>query len=256
MKLRFNKGRQMEALEKTGKTVEEAIEKALDELGVDHEDVEIVVVDRGRGGILGLGAGEARVRVTLKEELGPMADDDLEDVDTIDAAKEAIENLLRGMAVDASVGLPQRSGGKRGEAAGNTTFNIDGEDAGLLIGRRGETLSAMQFIVNFILSRRAEDRVGVSIDVEGYRERRYEQLRSLATRMAERVSSSGRTINLEPMPARERRIIHMALSGNPRVTTESVGERGERQVTIVPKRGARRRGPARGRFAEDRPPAG
>jgi len=185
------------------------------------------------------------VRVSLKEELGPMEDSPLDDFDTIDVAKETLESLLRTMGVDASVGLPQRSTGQGGESPGTVAFNIDGEDAGLLIGRRGETLTSLQFLVNFLLSRRAQTRVAVSIDVEGYRERRYDQLRAMANRMADRALSSGRTMSLEPMPARERRIVHLALAGNPRLTTESMGEGDERQVTIVPKSGARRGGPPR-----------
>jgi spoIIIJ-associated protein len=258
----------MPPVEKTGRTVEEAIDKALEELGVDLEDIEVAVVDKGRRGILGRGAEAARVIVSLKDETEYLDDDDdnpdddeleddeLEDDDEgeeavdddlFDMAKETIEELLSAMMVDASIALPQRSsrrpaGRSRGgpsadEGSGGLSFNIDGEDAGLLIGRRGETLSAMQFVVNFILSRKAQTRVNVAIDVEGYRERRYDTLRSMANRMAERATSSGRRISLEPMPARERRIIHLALSNNSRVSTESFGEGQERRVTIIPRRG-------------------
>ena len=257
------RGNVMPPVEKTGRTVEEAIDKALEELGVDLEDIEVAVVDKGRRGILGRGAEAARVIVSLKDETEYLDDDDdnpdddeLEDDDEgeeavdddlFDMAKETIEELLSAMMVDASIALPQRSsrrpaGRSRGgpsadEGSGGLSFNIDGEDAGLLIGRRGETLSAMQFVVNFILSRKAQTRVNVAIDVEGYRERRYDTLRSMANRMAERASSSGRRISLEPMPARERRIIHLALSNNSRVSTESFGEGQERRVTIIPRRG-------------------
>ncbi len=116
-------------------------------------------------------------------------------------------------------------------------FDISGEDAGLLIGRRGDTLSSLQFLVNFMLSRKLKTRVMVNIDVEGYRERRTEVLKGLAVRMAERVKASGRPITLEPMPARERRIVHMTLAENTDVTTQSVGEGEGRKVVIVPRRG-------------------
>jgi len=212
----------------TGKTVDEAIEKALAKLGVGIDDVEVVVLDRGRGGILGIGAEEARVQVMPRQ------------VDLIDLAKETIESLLRAMGVSATVGLPETSASKAPSAtAGSLAFNIDGEDAGLLIGRRGETLSALQFIVNFILSRKSQKRTIIDIDVEDYRARRYESLRNLALRMAERVAQTGRPFIMEPMPARERRIVHLALTDHPRVTTESVGEGEARQVTVVPKHGPR-----------------
>ena len=188
----------------------------------------MVVLDKGRVGILGLGAELARVRVSVR------------DVDAVDVAKKTIEDLLRAMGVTATVGLPERSAepiGPDGEKEpGALSFNIDGEDAGLLIGRRGETLSSLQFVLNFILSRKTQSRTSVSVDVEGYRERRNEVLRSMAMRMADRAATTGRSMAMEPMPPRERRIVHMALAGHTRVTTESIGEGEERKVTIVPKR--------------------
>ena len=228
----------MEDVEATGRTVEEAIEKALSQLGVDREDVDVVVVDKGRQGILGIGAGEARVRVELKSG------------DVFDIAKETLETLLRIMNVSATVGLPETP--VAGDGAENPTFHIDGEDAGLLIGRRGENLTALQFVLNFLLSRKLQRRVNTSIDVEGYRERRYQTLRSMANRLAERAGASGRVFSMEPMSARERRIIHLALADHPRVTTESVGEGDQRKVTVVPKR----RGGGGGRGRDPMPPPG
>ena len=217
----------MDSLEMTGRTVEEAIDKALQELGVELEDVEVVVVDKGRSGILGLGSGMARVLVQPR------------DPDIVDLAKETLEGLLRVMGVAASVGLPQRSSSwtSQKDPDAPLSFNIDGEDAGLLIGRRGETLASLQFVVNFILSRKAQDRVNIRVDVEGYRDRREESLRTMANRMMERAVSTGRTVHMEPMPARERRIVHMALSSSRKVSTESVGEGEARKVTIIPKPG-------------------
>ena len=220
----------MEDLEFSAKTLGEAIDRAhkhLEEAGIDPDTAEVVVVDKGRQGILGLGSGLARVRI----ETGAP--------DTVDLAKETIEGLLRAMGVSASVGLPQRSTGPGQKGDDGPSFNIDGEDAGLLIGRRGETLASLQFVLNFMLSRKSQDRVNVRIDVEGYRDRREDTLRTLANRMAERAVSTGHTVTLEPMPARERRVIHVALSNSNKVTTESVGERDDRKVTIIPKKGAR-----------------
>ena len=201
---------------------------------MDLDDVEVDVLDEGRGGILGIGSAEARVRVELLHG------------DVVDLSKETLETLLSGMGVDATVDLPQTPPKTvEGETQG-PAFDIDGEDAGLLIGRRGETLNALQFMLNFLMSRKVKTRVNATIDIEGYRERRYETLRAMGARLAERAASTGRTFSMEPMPARERRIVHLALSKHPRVTTESVGEGDARKVTIVPKRGGgggRRRPP-------------
>ena len=101
----------------------------------------------------------------------------------------------------------------------------------------GRRLASLQFVVNFILSRKAQDRVNIRVDVEGYRDRREESLRTMANRMMERAVSTGRTVHMEPMPARERRIVHMALSSSRKVSTESVGEGEARKVTIIPKPG-------------------
>ena len=197
--------------------------------------MDVVVVEKGRTGILGLGSEEARVLVEVREE------------DTFDIAKETLEELLRGMGVSAAVGLPETSFRKpEQDSQSGPSFEIDGEDAGLLIGRRGESLSALQFVLNMLLSRKLHKRVNATIDVEGYRERRYESLRSMANRMAERVAASGRTYSMEAMPARERRIVHIALATHSRVTTESVGEGEDRKVTIIAKRGGRPPGPGRG----------
>jgi len=218
----------MQELEMTGRTVDEAIDKAVDQLGVGRAAVEVVILDKGRAGILGLGAELARIRVSVRE------------VDTADVAKKTIEDLLLAMGVTVTVGRSERVAAAIGpdgeEEPGALAFNIDGEDAGLLIGRRGETLSSLQFVLNFILSRRTQSRTSVSVDVEGYRERRNEVLRSMAMRMADRAATTGQSVAMEPMPPRERRIVHMALADHTRVNTESVGEGEERKVTIIPKR--------------------
>jgi len=119
---------------------------------------------------------------------------------------------------------------------GVIAFEIEGEDAGLLIGRRGETLQSLQFLVNLIVNKQLGRQVYVTIDVEGYRERRQDSLRSLAERTAERVVSSGRSVQLQPMPAAERRIIHVTLAEHPDVRTESKGDGDQRRVVVLPKR--------------------
>ena len=122
------------------------------------------------------------------------------------------------------------------QEVGGPVFNIEGEDSGLLIGRRGETLHIFQFLVNFLVSQRVGARTRVMVDVEGYQERRHRALRNLARRVAQRVQASGRPITLEPMPPSERRVIHLALAEHPGVTTESVGAGSGRRVVVRPRR--------------------
>ena len=212
----------MEIREVTGRTVEESIEIALEQLGADRDQVEVDVVSPGRGGILGFGAEPARIRV--KMITAPS--------DLISTSKLIVDNLLRTMNVSATTSI--RTNGPSDDNDDNNIVEIDiaGEDSGLLIGRRGETLRALQFIVNLIINQRTEGRA--MLDIEGYRERRYASLRTLASQVAERVATTGRSVTLEPMAANERRIIHMTLSEHPQVITESSGIGSGRKITISP----------------------
>ena len=206
--------------EVTGRSVEEAIEIALEQLGADRDQVEIDVISQGKGGILGFGAEPARIRVTLTSLPSNLPA----------VAKITVDNLLRSMKVAATATpRPQLEGEED-----TIELDIEGEDSGLLIGRRGETLRALQFTVNLIVGQTTRARV--ILDVEGYRERRYSSLRALAARVAERVTSTGRPITLEPMAPNERRVVHMALANNPRVDTESTGVGESRKITVLPKR--------------------
>ena len=120
------------------------------------------------------------------------------------------------------------------EDVGGPVFDIDGDDSGLLIGRRGETLRALQSLVSLIAGRQFGDRVSVFVDIAGYQQRRYEVLTNLAQRVAERVASAGHPITLEPMPPNERRVVHMALAANPHVSTMSTGFGDGRQIVVEP----------------------
>ena len=208
----------MRAIETTAKTVEEAIEIALKELDAERGEVEIDVVSRGKAGILGLGSEPARVRVTFLEA----------PPDVVKVATDVLENLISKLGVSAVAHLKQA----HRDDLGGPVFEIEGDDSGLLIGRRGETLRAFQFLVKFIVSRKLEDRANMMIDVEGYQERRYLSLANLAQRVAQRVASTGRPITLEPMPPNERRAVHVALADHPHVTTESMGVGQSRQVVV------------------------
>jgi spoIIIJ-associated protein len=215
----------MESIEISAKTEEEAVALALAELGLSRSEVDVVVVKKGKTGIFGFGSEEVRVRVTPLPE-------PIKHSDEVPAmAKEVLESLLSLMEVSGGVELAVRGYAD----TEHLTLDIKGEDLGILIGRRGETLAALQYLVNLIVSRRLKGRVGVVVDVEGYRERRYESLRLLARRLAEQVKITGRAVTLEPMPASERRIIHLELKDNNDVTTQSMGQGEERKIVITSK---------------------
>ncbi|MFH1032518.1 MAG: RNA-binding cell elongation regulator Jag/EloR [Chloroflexota bacterium] len=214
----------MENLEASGKTVEEATKRALDELGVSKEEVNITVIKEGKsGGFLGLGGEEAVVRVerkTLPKEQGDIAG----------KAKEILETLLKLMDVSGTV----EAGPSTGDVP--VTVNIKGDDLGILIGRRGQGLASLQYIARLILSHQTKMQVPVVIDIEGYKQRRYQALENLALRLADQVKSRGTSFTLEAMPSNERRVIHLALANNPDVYTESTGEGESRRVVILPKK--------------------
>ena len=208
----------MRQIETQAKTADEAIEIALKELGAERGEVEIDVVSRGKTGILGIRSEPARVRVTVLEQAP----------DVVTATAEVLQSLIAMMGVDVGSRLTQ----VHDEDLGGPVFEIEGDDSGLLIGRRGETLRALQFLVRFIVSRQLGDRVSLMVDVEGYQERRYASLANMAQRVARRVAGTGQPISLEPMPPNERRAIHVALADHPAVTTESTGMGDSRQVVV------------------------
>jgi spoIIIJ-associated protein len=145
-------------------------------------------------------------------------------------AKEILETLVRGMGFDARVEA------RAADEPGAFVLNIEGNDLGVLIGRRGETLHDLEFITRLLVQQRAKGMVKLSVDVENYRGRRERQLRELGLRMAERVQASKQPITLEAMPPNERRIVHLALRDHATVTTQSIGEGEHRRVMILPKK--------------------
>jgi spoIIIJ-associated protein len=245
----------MESVEVSAKSVDEAIDIALDELGLKRSQVDIEILSAGKPGLFGIGGEQARVRVTALEEgtarpmaepeemdfAGPAVAAEVEvaelDSPEVELAAEYLNRFLELMSVEAEVTVraPETPGDGLGRVS--AVLDVEGEDLGLLIGRRGTTLAALQYMVNLIVSRQRDSRVLVSVDVEHYRRRREDSLYSLASRMADRVRRSGRSMTLEPMPPGERRIIHLALSEDQGVTTGSVGEGDRRKVVIYPSRG-------------------
>lgn len=154
------------------------------------------------------------------------------DSDVGEVAKGILEELLTRLGVDASVVSQPANPAEEGEAADPATLDIEGDDLGILIGRRGQTLASLQYIVRLIVGNKTEVWMPVVIDVEGYKQRRYERLQALAWRVAEQVKVREVPFTLEPMMAYERRIIHLALADHPDITTESTGEGEDRRVVI------------------------
>jgi spoIIIJ-associated protein len=153
-----------------------------------------------------------------------------------EAVKGILETLLELMGVPASVNLVEQAlvESKTGVPS-SITLNVEGDDLGILIGRRGQTLSCLQYMVRIIVGHQKRVWLPIVIDVEGYKQRRCNALQALAFRIAEQVTQKGEPFALEPMPAFDRRIIHLALADHPDVTTESSGEGEARRLVIVPK---------------------
>jgi spoIIIJ-associated protein len=237
-------------LDVTAPTLEEAIEKGLVELGLTRNDVIIEIVEEGNKGMLGFGARDAVVRLTplrspqpaarkpiaspeTDYEEVPVTEEDLEHEASV--AKDILQELLAKMQLDTTV-KPHRAEDGSLDEAPPWVLDIEGPDLGVLIGRRGETLEALQHITRMIVSRELQRRATIVIDVENYKQRRESTLRRLAIRMATQAKQLGRTMTLEPMPPNERRIIHLTLREDQGVKTESVGEGDHRKVTIIPQR--------------------
>ena len=211
----------MEVRVMTARTVEEAIELALKELDVDRDEAEVEILSRGKSGFLGIGAELARVRVTKISGGGNAAA----------LATEAVSKILQAAGVNVSRTLRAANDPE----VGGPIIDLTGEDSGLLIGRRGQTLQALQFLVNLIVRKELGENVRVLLDVERYRQRRETSLRDMATKVAARVAQTNRSITLAPMPPADRRIVHTTLTDHPGVSTESMGVGDNRKVTISPK---------------------
>ena len=246
----------MEMIEATGNSVEDAISNGLAELNASPGDVMIEVLEEPNTGLFGFGAREARVRLVLIGQRKPVepeaSDDDRADQDLSFAdegvsdiseeeldedaivGKEVLVELLAKMQIRGQIAVHRIEEEVEGEEP-HWMLNITGDGINRLIGRRGETLSSLQYVVRLICSRRLQRRANIIIDAGGYKTGRSDRLRGLANRMAKQAVQQGRTITLEPMHANERRIIHLTLRGRGDVMTRSVGEGRTRKVTIVPK---------------------
>jgi len=259
------------AVEIRARSVEAAIEKGLAELGLSRDEVEVEVLHPGSRGVLGIGAEDAIVRLTPRPQPPEAEEESEEEEEVVEETSEAVtaeevieiaepeappaapeaaveevgkeeiaalaqtllSDLLKHLGVEAKVLV--RYGKAEEEEEPPLILDVVGKDLGILIGRRGDTLAALQFLTRLMVNRHTHRWVNLVVDVEGYKARRERILRGLALRMAERAVSTGRVVALEAMPARERRIVHLALRDHPQVTTQSVGEGENRRVTIIPR---------------------
>ncbi len=208
------------------------------QLNARRDEVKVDVVSEGKPGLLGLGAEEATIiveRLTSVPEPEDSDADSEEDVAVI--AEDILERLLELMELEATIQRQvfQTTNGEE-QVTTPLAFDVLGEDLGILIGRRGQTLATLQYMLRIMVSHQTKTWTPIVVDVEGYKKRRSEALQALAVRMAEQVRTRRTPFTLEPMPAYERRIIHLALADHPDVTTQSTGEGDLRKVVILPER--------------------
>ena len=239
-------------IEKSAKTVEDALKAALEELGVDETEVDYEIVEEASRGFLGIiGSKPAKVRVTVKKnEENIKAESKIieekvtekenitektEEIKTtevdenkVKTAKKFLQDVLKDMKLEVKIeSIPSEDG---------YTFNICGENLGILIGKHGQTLDALQYLVNLAGNRTENERVRFMVDVENYRIRRAETLKSLAKNLADRAIRMNQSVKLEPMSRHERKIIHTTLQDNEKVMTYSKGEEPYRYIIIMPKK--------------------
>jgi spoIIIJ-associated protein len=199
----------------TAATVDEAVQLALQQLGVSRDRAEIKVLDEGRKGLFGIfGSRPAVVKAKLM-------------IDPVEEAELFLKNVVKQMGVTAAK-IEKQQDGKR------VTFMITGEQVGLLIGKHGQTLNSLQLLTQLVANRYAKEYVSIIVDAENYRERREKTLIQLAQKLAEKAIKTGKEVKLEPLPAHERKIIHNALANYKNVTTYSVGEEPHRYVVVSP----------------------
>lgn len=205
----------MEFLEFEGKTTEEAVQEACAHFQVPPENLEIEILSVGSTGLFGLGSRKAKIRVALREE---------PEASLLAQGQEVLEQLLKQMGETAKVSAHQEEE--------RLSLRIDTEDAGLLIGKQGQTLEALQYLLTKMLAKKTHRKVRVVIDIESYRARQTQALTQLALKYGEKVKKSGKPVTLDPMNPHDRRIIHLALQGDKELKTMSRGEGLYKKVVI------------------------
>ncbi|MEC7880573.1 MAG: RNA-binding cell elongation regulator Jag/EloR [Chloroflexota bacterium] len=228
-----------------GKTVEEATKLALEELKANLEEVNIEIISPGKSGILGLGGEPALIEVTIEDDGKstkpkttkksskkkadvPRREMDIVDEDTAKLAVDLVNYILSSLEVDVKTFFRDQDDFDNK----SVYFEIEGDDSGLIIGRKGETLRSLEFLISFIIKRQLDKKVRVILDVEGYQERRRQNIASLAESAAEKVIKSGKPVKMDPMSPFDRRIVHLSLEKQSKITTESEGSGSRRQVVI------------------------
>jgi spoIIIJ-associated protein len=215
----------MAAFEFEAKTTEDAIEKACQELGVSRDEIHVEIVEPGSAGIFGLvGGRKARIRATIPEKKEEEPTDD----EGLTIAKETLESILALIPIETTVTAQQEDG--------KFALNIEGDKSGLLIGRKGRTLDALQFIVNKIVNKALEKKLQVVVDSENYRQRRRESLIDMALKLGERAKRIKKPVTTNPLNPHDRRIVHLALRDDGQLDTRSRGEGVLKKVVVIPKK--------------------
>ena len=202
-------------IEISGKTEDEAIASALAQLGLDRDEVSIEIIERAKSGFLGIGSSPAVVRVSYE----------VKEQSLQERVEDFLTGLLERMGVQAELEITEKENGA-------LHVNLSGESMGMIIGRRGETLDAIQHLTNYAVNRGLDKRTHISVDAENYRAKREESLVHLAEKMAAKVVKYKRSMALEPMNSYERHVIHTALQDYEGVTTASTGTEPNRRVVV------------------------
>jgi spoIIIJ-associated protein len=216
--IREEKG--MDYIEISAKTVSDAITEACQKLSVTSDRLDYEVVDEGSAGFLGIGARPAVIKAAVKEE----------EMSVSQCAEKFLNDVFAAMKMNVSVDINFK------EEEKSMDIDLSGEEMGILIGKRGQTLDSLQYLVSLVINKKSEDYIRVKVDTENYRARRKETLENLAKNIAYKVKRTKRPVSLEPMNPFERRIIHSALQSDKYVTTHSEGEEPFRRVVVTLKR--------------------
>ena len=209
--------KRMEKIEVSAKTVNDAITEACQKLGVTSDRLDYEVVEEGSSGFLGIGSKPAVIRAGVKET----------ELSLEDRAKTFLNDVFEAMDMDVVIAVSYD------ETEKSLDIDLSGEEMGLLIGKRGQTLDSLQYLVSLVVNKGLEDYIRVKVDTENYRQRRKETLENLAKNVAFKVKKTRRPVSLEPMNPYERRIIHSALQNDKYVTTHSEGEEPFRRVVVT-----------------------
>ena len=207
-------------VEKTGKSVEEALKEAIDELGVSRDDIDYEIIEETeKKGLFGIFGGSKQVTVKVK----------IKQVDPTQKAKDFLAEIFKNMSLDVLIE-------KFATSEDTVTLHLHGADLGILIGKHGQTLDSLQYLTNLVANKGQENWTKIIIDIENYRKKRTDTLTKLALRLADKAKRRNERISLEPMNSHERKIIHMALQDDKRITTYSEGDEPYRHIVIMSKR--------------------